>query len=209
MRNNQKLAFSIIEVLIAIFIFALGITSIYMLINSSIKANNYNKNQIIAVNLVREELELIRNIRDSNYKSFNVWNKKNPEGVNSTNYLDSNVYFLTGHIYILENDFSPSADFPIKVNDITTIFWEWKSELEWKMNNYRLCLTSQWIYTYDCSSSSWNKKTKFYRYLKIDEVKNSSWVIQNALKVTSKVIWYINWYHEIKISTILTDWKRL
>jgi hypothetical protein len=49
-----------------------------MLISSSIKANNYTENQIIAANLAREELELVRNIRDSNYKTYNVWNKKKP-----------------------------------------------------------------------------------------------------------------------------------
>ncbi len=204
MKNISKKAFSIIEILVAILIFALWITSIYMLINSSLKANSYNKNQIIAANLAREELELVRNIRDSNYKVLKIWNLKNP----SLNDYSNNNKFLTGHIYKIENDYSFWATFPIKIEEIID-FWEGKSELEGKMNNYRLCITNTWLYTYNCSSSTWNKKTKFYRYLKVEEVKTISWVINNALKVTSKVIWYINGYHEIEISTILTDWKRL
>jgi hypothetical protein len=80
--------------------------------------------------------------------------------------------------------------------------------LNWKMLAYRLCLDSKWRYTYDCSTS-WNTKTDFYRYLKVEKVENKDWVINNALKVTSKVIWYVNTYHELEIPTIITDWKRL
>jgi hypothetical protein len=76
------------------------------------------------------------------------------------------------------------------------------------MTKYRLCIDSNWIYTYDCTTS-WNIKTHFYRYIKIDKVENKDWVINNALKVKSKVIWYQWWYHELEINTIITDWKRL
>jgi len=48
--------------------------SIFMVISSSININNLNKNQIIASNLAREEIELIKNIRDSNYETFHKWN---------------------------------------------------------------------------------------------------------------------------------------
>jgi len=206
-KDKNKKAFSIIEVLIAMLIFALWITSVYMLISSSLKANNFNKNQIIAANLAREELELIKNIRDSNYSSYNVWNKIKSNWPNSTNYNDAHIYFLTWHIYTLENDYDSTAIFPIKVKDITSWFWEWKAELNWKMLSYRLCINSDWYYNYDCS---WiNKKTIYYRYLKIEEVKNINWIIKNALKLTSKVIWYKWWYHSIDLKTIITDWKRL
>lgn len=206
MKKISKKAFSIIEVLVAILIFALWITAVYMLISSSIKANNYTENQIIAANLAREELELIRNIRDSNYKTYNVWNKKKPNWINSDDYTNWNIYFLVDHYYKIENDYDTLADFPIKVEEISP-FWEWVSEINWKMQDYRLCLDSENRYTYDCSWT--NKKTKFYRYLKIEKVENKDWVINNALKITSKVIWYANSYHSLDISTIITDWKRL
>jgi hypothetical protein len=40
--------------------------------------NDYNKNYIIATNLAREQLELVRNIRDSNYKQIKKYNQINP-----------------------------------------------------------------------------------------------------------------------------------
>jgi len=205
-KKISKKAFSIIEVLVAILIFALWITAVYMLISSSIKSNTYTKNQIIAANLAREELELIRNIRDSNYKTLNVWHKKNPTWANSSNYTDSNVYFIAGKYYKIENDYASLASFPIKVDEITD-FWEWIWEINWKMQNYRLCLDSKNRYTYNCSWT--NKKTIFYRFLKVEKVENKDWIIDNALKITSKVIWYANSYHQLEISTIITDWKRL
>ena len=206
MKKISKKAFSIIEVLVAILIFALWITAVYMLISSSIKANTYTKNQIIAANLAREELELIRNIRDSNYKTLNVWHKKNPKWNNSDNHTDPSVYFIADKYYKIENDYNRLAPFPIKVKEITN-FWEWIWEINWKMQDYRLCLDSKNRYTYDCSWT--NKKTIFYRFLKVEKVENKDWTIDNALKVTSKVIWYANSYHQLEIPTIITDWKRL
>jgi hypothetical protein len=41
--------------------------------------NDYNKNYIVASNLAREQLELIRNIRDNNYKKVQIYNQINPE----------------------------------------------------------------------------------------------------------------------------------
>ena len=202
----NKKAFTLIEVLIAILIFALGLTSIFMLINSSIKANSFNKNQIIAANLAREEIELLRNIRDSNYKVFKKWNFINPALDNW--FDDSNNYFQTGSYYKIENDFDSHATFPIKVEKISD-FWEWKTELDWKMLDYRLCIDSNWIYTYNCTDPH-NKKTRFYRYLKLETLKNKDWVIKDAFKVISTVIWYDRWwYHKKSIKTILADWKRL
>jgi hypothetical protein len=40
--------------------------------------NTYNKNHIIASNLAREQVELIRNVRDTNYKKLQRWNMLRP-----------------------------------------------------------------------------------------------------------------------------------
>lgn len=201
-------AFSVIEILIWIFIFTLWMSSIFMLIASSLNTNTYNKNQIIAWNLAREWLDLVRNIRDTNYKTFNPWNLIPYHWYNSIDYNDSSNYFSTWSYYKLENTFQPWLQFLTDIEDITIWFWEWKDELFWKMKKYELCLNSENLYTYDCTTSG-NKTTKFYRYIYIDEVKDSNWIIKNAYKVKSKVIFYIKWYHEFELETIITDFKRL
>jgi hypothetical protein len=92
--------------------------SIYAVISSVLRINEYNKNFIIATNLAREEIELFRNIRDSNYKVIKKYNQINPSND------QYNVVFLTGSYYKIENDFIilkqavPPYGFPIKVNEI-------------------------------------------------------------------------------------------
>jgi hypothetical protein len=52
-----------------------------MIINSTSNVNIFNKNFIIASNLAKEQIELIRNIRDTNYKRFQKWNMLNPKTI--------------------------------------------------------------------------------------------------------------------------------
>jgi len=193
--------FSIIEVLVGIFIFTLWLISIYLIMVSSLKLNDYNKNQIIASNLAREQIELVRNIRDSNYKTLHAWNWiPNPTD-------NINPKFLTWSYYKVQNDFSWWT-YPVDVE----ILWDDpvnpdipEGELElppsWWMDNYRLCLDGNNNYTFDCA---WNETTPFYKYVKIEDI----WM-SGAFRLISKVIWYKRGYHEVEIKTIVTDWKRL
>jgi len=48
--------------------------SIFMVLSSSMNIDTLNKNQIIAANLAREEIEIIRNIRDNNYATYHKYN---------------------------------------------------------------------------------------------------------------------------------------
>lgn len=199
--KQNKAWFSIIEILIWIFIFTLGLVSIYALLLSTMKLNDYSKNSIIASNLARESIEIVRNVRDSNYKKLFKWNKFPWSDVNAT--------FQTGVYYKIENNLWNISWENIKV-EIISDFAEGKNELLGKMTHYQLCLTGENIYTYDCNTS--HTPTYFYRYVKFDDVIYQEWgsdqKLENALKMTTKVIWYNRWYHEIQIDTILTDFLR-
>jgi len=200
---KNKSAFSMIEILVWIFIFSMWIVSVYSIIVTTLNLNDYNKNYIIASYLAREQIELVRNIRDSNYKKIQIYNQIKP----NTN--DHSIVFEEWKYYKIENDFYWVSDFPIIVSKITD-FWEGESMLNSKMQNYKLCLSSDNIYTFDCS---WDFiKTPFYKYIKIEKVEHSDWTnvveIDNAFKVTSKIIWYMKWYHEFEVDSIFTDYKR-
>ena len=207
MKKNNKKWFSIIEVLVWIFIFTLGMVWVYAIISSILRVNDTNEDYIIASNLAREQLELVRNIRDSNYKVLKPYNLKNP----SWNSFTSGDKFEFNKKYKIENDYSSLATFPIKVEEITD-FWEWISEINWKMRNYNLCLDSKNRYTYNCITT-WNKKTEFYKYISIEKVQFSSWwiieTIDNSFLLKSKVIWYKWWYHQFEVKSVIADWKRL
>jgi len=189
-----------------IFVFSLWITSVFAIISSTLQINDYNKNYIIASNLAREQIELVRNIRDSNYKKIQKYNQINPGSI------DYNTLFETGNKYKIWNNYESSATFPIKVENITAWFKEWQDNLTGaSMLNYNLCIDSQNRYIYDCKSL--DLPTKFYKFISIDKVEYSdAWTttqVENAFIVTSKVIWYIKWYHEFEVKSVIADWKRL
>ena len=220
--NINKKALSIIEVMVAIFIFTLGISWIYMVISSTVGVNKYNHDYIIASNLARQDIELIRNVRDTNYAKFQKWNKINPYTNNNYNKV------FTGSItslYKIENDISDNYKTKLYTWDYLSSK-DFKKALKNKLsatqniikNKYKLCLDDKNNYIY-CQKEDWTSnpdakiKTIFYKYIEILPLKTKlSWwnIINNALKIRSKVYWYDKWkVNSTEIPTILTDWKRL
>lgn len=65
--NKRKRGFTILELIVAIFIIITGIVAAASLITYSISAVIIGKSQIIATSLAQEGLEVIRNIRDNNW----------------------------------------------------------------------------------------------------------------------------------------------
>lgn len=191
--KQTKTWFSIIEVMVGIFIFTVGLVWVYALILSSMQLNDYSKNSIIASNLARESIEMVRNIRDSNFKNLEKWDSI--PGSNGASLFQTGVYFT------LENDINEldHQDFELKW---ISNFVEGKNMVP-EMENYRLCLTPESLYTYHCDANT--TKTPFYRYIVFQDLPDFS---ANAKKVTTKVIWNHRGYHEVQMDTILTDFLR-
>lgn len=181
-----KKAFSIIEVMIGIFIFTLGLVAIYALLISSLNLSEYNKNAIIASQLAVEQIEIIRNIRDTNYKTLQAWD--NIPWLASKNISEG--YFT------VENNISTGG---YNIQAISG-FKEGKEYVN-DMQVYRLYLTADTNqYTYSTTNTS---ETNFYRYLYIEEISQDTYLLR------SRVIWNVRWYHDYDIETIITDWRRL
>jgi len=71
--NKQPLknrGFTVIEILVAIFIIGLTLTSLFSLYGISLKTTTQNKNKIAALNLASENLEITRAIRDDNWNNI-------------------------------------------------------------------------------------------------------------------------------------------
>lgn len=73
-RNDKKLildqakkAFSLVEIIIVLFIISLGLVGILSLIVQNVQSQNYNKNNLIGYQLSQEGIELVRRERDSNW----------------------------------------------------------------------------------------------------------------------------------------------
>jgi type II secretory pathway pseudopilin PulG len=72
--NKKTDGFSLLEVIIAIFVITIGIIGVANLISYSISSVAVAKSQIIATELAQEGLEIVRNIRDSNWLADITWN---------------------------------------------------------------------------------------------------------------------------------------
>lgn len=66
-RNKRKRGFTILELIVAIFIITTGLVAAASLMSYSISAVIIGKSQIIATSLAQEGLEVVRNIRDNNW----------------------------------------------------------------------------------------------------------------------------------------------
>lgn len=84
--KNQK-GFTLAELLITIFVFTVGILGIYLVVQNSYATINYAKNRLIAIYLAQEGIEIVRNIRDTNWlEEEESWDEGLFEGTSRVQY---------------------------------------------------------------------------------------------------------------------------
>ena len=71
-RKNNK-GFSIVEAVVAIYIITMGLIGVLTLVIKNIQVKYINTNMLVASQLAQEGLELVRNIRDTNWLDENDW----------------------------------------------------------------------------------------------------------------------------------------
>jgi len=81
-------------------VFAIGLTGILALLGTTISNSSYARHEIIVANLLREQIELVKNIRDTNLANYTDWDKIFIENAITTSW--------TGGVYIIENNFTSS-----------------------------------------------------------------------------------------------------
>lgn len=194
-----------------------------MMLSGSITMSDYSRNLIIASNLANEQVELFKNIRDSNYKKVKYWTQTKPSDNLDWDLLDADSdgeldddydeakIFKKDFFYKIENNYSDTANFPILV-DLEPALLDIDDasvELPAGIDDFLLCMDSIWRYTYDCSGD--NRETSFYRFLYLSDAEYewSTGPREWTFRVTSKVIWVHGSKFETEISTIVTDWKKL
>lgn len=88
--SYREKGFSIFEVIIALTIFSIGVLSSMASLTLALRSAATSQFNLVAVNLVQEGLEIVRNKRDTNWVQQDLWNKNLNPGVyrvvwNSTN----------------------------------------------------------------------------------------------------------------------------
>ena len=68
--HPKKTGFTLIELLIGMTIFVIGLTGIYALLNTTIANVGYSRGEIVVSGLLREQIDLVINMRDTNLRNY-------------------------------------------------------------------------------------------------------------------------------------------
>lgn len=71
--NTQQRGFTLLESIVAIAIFTVGVSTAVFVITQAISVGSRTKDRIIATHLAAEGIEVVRNIRDRNWLAGRVW----------------------------------------------------------------------------------------------------------------------------------------
>ena len=193
-------AFTLVETLIVIVIFCVGILTVLNWLSQTLRNKDYANIQIKSAFFAREWIELMFNLRDANYRKELPWNcvfkpNKNPGPIDDKNILDNpfcDEYFTPEtvlKIWMWSDDKFIYADKSELKNDFEEDFENFQIYLHtWSdLNGF-----TGYLYNHEKGNG---EETWFARYLVIKEVSDENGDIdeEKLLKIESHVL-YKRWY---------------
>jgi len=205
--KKSKKATSIIEAIIVLLIITTWVTWMYTLFNKSTALTTSTSNKIQAIQIAKQWIEAMTNIRDTNWIRFssdyeNCWNTLN---YNSNCLWQNNTtYDITAWSYII-----------YRLNNSWYLSWttSWTFWVWTYINDFRVWIDN-WIYTQTWTTN--NLLPVFTReiiisYLQADWVTDWADSDEPKMKITSFVQWIdssSNTTHKVKLEQILSNWKQ-
>lgn len=211
MQNKQW--FTVLELMVGIVVFTLGFLGAYMLVDSASSASIRSRDEIIGSNIMREQIELLKNLRDTNWIQFRSWDSLELAKSSAATYTK-----LEDGYYTLSNDFTPGKT--IHIEKLSTVLDNKNSiiaEFQKPNSTIKLCMDSLGLYVHDCTAP--NKSINYASFLKIEPLitKNTSTNVLIPVEKESGKVWaykvtvyfmsLTKWYRLTSMSTIITDWK--
>jgi len=198
----MRKAFTLIELIIAIIIFWVGLLAILVVLNKNVTLAKKLELKTQATLLAKEGMELVYNLRDSNNIKYLPWNYLTwaPEQIKNNTY----VKIQTNKMYIPVVLLTWNKIVLRQISDIK------KARLFLQTGNF---LNPAWemIYSWFFYNYFTWQKTPFYRYVMF------SWFYlqpendtkpDKILKLVSKV-WYIHWSltGQVVFESVISDWR--
>ena len=172
--NSQKKWFTLIEIIIIISVVSVWIVIVVSALNNANKYLQKSREKIIAINLAREWIEEITNIRDSNRKK-NAW--KRDESRLKLNPMDSNDKRFTSGTYIILSEISGGQQYFYGSGSFTGFDWNLWNTIN--NNKYSLC-QNNWIWSACPWMEAISPEGKYYRRVR------SLWLFQKE----TNIIWW-------------------
>jgi prepilin-type N-terminal cleavage/methylation domain-containing protein len=214
---HQKSGFTLAELIVGMTVFAIGLTSIYALLSSIMGSANFSRQEIVVANLLREQIELVRHIRDTNVQNFVPWDKVLLEWTTPATFA-SGVFLIENNFqtpeFRLGNDGSLQSS-PVLLRDVTSMALSLPDEKA-RFEKFALYRDDQWRFTHTQTQSG----TAFATYLIISPIQYTlAWsqkIIKDPLSnapqgyiIDVRVILNTRGvFREYDAKTILTDWVR-
>ncbi len=166
--NINKKATSIVEAMILMMILVTWVTWMYNVYMSSVKLEKANSNKIIAINIAREWIEAMKNIRDTNWIIFssdkdNCWNSLNYNALCVWDNTDT--YDITSWSYKIYKN----------TENRWTLLWTTLSNysVATYRNEHRVWIDSKGFYTQTWTVN--NLTPLFTREIKISYPEDTNW----------------------------------
>ncbi|MDD2891831.1 MAG: prepilin-type N-terminal cleavage/methylation domain-containing protein [Candidatus Gracilibacteria bacterium] len=206
-RINQK-GFTVLELMVGILIFTLGFLGAYLLVNSANNTAIRSKDEIIAANIMREQIELLKNLRDTNWIQFRSWDSidlaKPLTEIDTV--LQPNTFYTIGNNFSLNKKIYLKKLINFSNNKEAIV-----SEFQKTNSSIRLCIDTLGRYTYNCTQT--DQKTNYASFLQIEPLvtkntlTNTLISVEKSYKVTVFFASLNKGYYLTSMSTIITDWK--
>jgi len=203
--KKSKMATTIAEAMVVTLIIVMWLTWVYSIYSASTKVTNNVETKIKAIQIAREWIEAMTNIRDTNWlifssdkkncwKTFNytsgcIWNTAPNNIEDNWNYK---IYRDVDNRWILQEAL------PFTDNYTDSSY----------RNFYEIWLDLNWLYTQTWTITKINNN--FTRQIKTTYFTPTGWSVNDWLEVKSIVRWVDSTttnYHEIELKTILTNHK--
>lgn len=215
---------TIIEVLIALLVVTIGSATATSMILSSLKATQFNKDSLLALNLAQEGVEVMRNFRDSNWLKFS----SNPQGCWNTKpnvgSCSGNVLLATdgSHEYALGLNASGNFDLNYLTAKLDLSGGVIGTDAPYQMNYYDLknvvATNKDYIGSGAANPAKFVASTQFYRSIDVKyyTINTSDWTtsaaaspdVADMMQVTSTVQWLdAGQVRQVALSTALTRYK--
>jgi len=208
MKKNLR-ATSIIEAIIVMLLVVTGIVWLYNIFIESQELSETTENRIIAIQIAREGIEAMTNIRDTNWflfrsDSWNCWNTLNY----NNNCIAAN-----------------NTTYDILVNRSFTMYqWgdnKWRLNLVWNnetrnftnsgyRNDYRVRQDANGFYT---QNGGTDFAPLFTREIRIGYVNTNGWSVnsQDEKMIVESIVRWSDWWNtpprEVRLETMLSNWK--
>lgn len=183
----SKRGFTLVELIIAITVLVIGVVAVFGLSFFAIQLNRTNVQRLQALELAREGMEMIRNIRDSNWK---------------------NNYPFAGGAPLWGEDLGPQKYVKISPRPGDQVPFAIVTVNPQQRNEYRLNtveVSGVSFFTHDTGTPS-----QFYRLLQIEPYSLEGAASDEAIKVTSQVLWLNgDKEHTVEVTEILTNWRKI